>query len=50
MHCWNTNNGHIYLLNEGACLRQPVLDLDVCLAVHNMLQLEESKGQIYELG
>jgi len=38
------------MLGDGDCLRQPVLDLDVCLAVHNALQIDESKGQIYELG
>ena len=50
MHSWATNNGHILMVEGGNCMRQPVLDYDVCLAVHNMLQLEESKGQIYELG
>jgi hypothetical protein len=40
----------MYLLDDGKCLRQPVLDHDVALGVHNMLLLEESKGQTYELG
>jgi nucleoside-diphosphate-sugar epimerase len=38
------------MLNDGGVKRQPVLDIDVCLGVHNALQMEESKGQIYELG
>jgi len=49
-HCWNNNNGTVYMLGEGTCKRQPVLDIDVCLGVHNALQIEETKGQIYELG
>lgn len=47
---WNNNNGHIYLLGDGDCKRQPVLDYDVCLAVHNCVQMEETRGQIFELG
>lgn len=50
MHNWSSNNGHVYMVEGGNCLRQPVLDYDVCLAVHNAMQLEESKGSIYELG
>lgn len=50
MHSWASNNGHVLMVEGGNCLRQPVIDYDVCLAVHNMLQLEESKGAIYELG
>ena len=38
------------MLEGGNCLRQPVIDYDICLAIHNALQLEESKGAIYELG
>ena len=50
MHNWSSNNGHVYMVEGGNSLRQPVLDYDVCLAVHNAMQLEESKGSIYELG
>lgn len=50
MHCWSNNNGTVFMLDHGRTKRQPVLDLDVCVAVRNMLQLSESKGQIYELG
>ena len=38
------------MLGEGDSKRQPVLDMDVCLAVHNALQMDETRGQIYELG
>ncbi len=47
---WHNNNGHIYMLGEGDNKRQPVLDLDVCLGVHNAIQMEETKGKIFELG
>lgn len=47
---WANNNGHIYLLGDGESKRQPVLDYDVCLAVHNAIQMDETRGQIYELG
>ena len=38
------------MLGDGDSKRQPVLDMDVCLAVHNALQMDETRGQIYELG
>lgn len=50
IHCWSNNNGTVLMLDNGKCLRQPVLDHDICTAVRNMLQLPESRGQIYELG
>jgi nucleoside-diphosphate-sugar epimerase len=50
LHCWMNNNGTVLLLDDGKCLRQPVLDDDISLAVFNMLQLDNSKGSIYELG
>lgn len=37
-------------MDEGKAKRAPVTDHDVCLAVLNALSLENSKGQIYELG
>ncbi len=50
LHCWHNNNGTVLLLDDGRCLRQPVLDEDVATAIFNMLQLENSVGQTYELG
>lgn len=50
IHCWNNNNGSVFLLDGGKAKRQPVLDLDIALALHNMLQLSDSVGQTYELG
>lgn len=50
LHNWHNNNGTVYLLDNGSALRQPVIDLDVCQAVHNAIQMEESKGETYELG
>jgi nucleoside-diphosphate-sugar epimerase len=38
------------LLDEGKAKRAPVTDHDVCLAVVNALTLENTKGQIFELG
>jgi len=50
LHCWSNNNGTVLLLDEGRALRQPVLDKDIALAIINMLQLDNSVGQTYELG
>jgi len=50
MHCWHNNNGTVLLMDDGQCLRQPVLDDDIVLAIFNMLQLENSVGSTYELG
>jgi|JI10StandDraft_1071094.scaffolds.fasta_scaffold102972_3 hypothetical protein len=38
------------LIDGGKAKRQPVVDNDIVLAVNRILQMEESKGQIYELG
>jgi hypothetical protein len=38
------------LHDEGRAYRQPVIDHDITQAIHNIIQLSESKGQIYELG
>jgi nucleoside-diphosphate-sugar epimerase len=50
LHCWNNNNGTVLLLDDGKYLRQPVLDWDISQAVYNILQLNNSIGQTYELG
>jgi hypothetical protein len=50
MHNWNENNGAVILLNEGRSYRQPIIDMDIVSAIHNIISLNESKGQIYELG
>ena len=50
MFNWNENNGVILLHNNGKALRQPVIDTDIALAINNIIQLNESKGQTYELG
>jgi nucleoside-diphosphate-sugar epimerase len=50
LHCWSNNNGTVLLLDNGKCLRQPVVDNDIALAIANMLQLDNSIGQTYELG
>jgi len=50
LHCWNNNNGTVLLLDDGRCIRQPVLDWDISQAVFNILQLNDSIGQTYELG
>lgn len=49
-HCWENNNGTVLLLDNGTCLRQPVLDQDVGMALYNMLMMDETIGQTYELG
>lgn len=49
-HCWNSNNGTVFLVDEGKALRQPIIDHDVAIAIMNIISLEESRGQIYELG
>jgi nucleoside-diphosphate-sugar epimerase len=38
------------MVEGGDCKRQPVLDLDIALGVFNMILMEETKGNIYELG
>lgn len=38
------------LIDGGKAKRQPVVDNDIVLAVNRIMQMEESKGQIYELG
>jgi nucleoside-diphosphate-sugar epimerase len=50
LHCWHNNNGTVILVDDGKCLRQPVLDTDIATAVMNALQLEKSAGETYELG
>ena len=50
LHCWHNNNGTILLLDDGKCLRQPVQDIDIAIAIENILQLDNSMGQTYELG
>jgi nucleoside-diphosphate-sugar epimerase len=50
LHCWNNNNGTVLLLDDGERYRQPVLDKDICMAIYNSLQMDESIGQTYELG
>lgn len=37
-------------MDNGKCKRQPVVDLDVIQSVFNVLQMEETRGHIYELG
>lgn len=50
IHCWLNNNGTVLLLDDGRCIRQPVQDKDIALAIYNMLQLDDSVGSTYELG
>lgn len=50
VQCWLNNNGTMLLVDKGQCKRQPVLDWDIASAIGNMLIMDESRGQTYELG
>jgi hypothetical protein len=38
------------MFNEGRNYRQPIIDFDIVQAIHNIIGLNETKGQIFELG
>jgi len=49
-HCYHSNNNHMMLIDGGRVKKQPVAVNDIYQAVERIIHLEESKGQIYELG
>lgn len=50
MHCHKHNNNTIMLIDGGKAKRQPVIEFDVVSAIQKIIERDESKGEIYELG
>lgn len=50
MHCHHHNDNTILMIDRGRAKRQPCIDNDIALAIINILKLDESRGQTYELG